>query len=521
LHLTLSYKNLPCFNSKTVLLEVIKMKTEYKWVILITLLALLLRSSVLPIAYRYPDRVMSNDSPTYIDPARQLIADGYYTYPSLQRTPLYPMFLALVLKVLGTPWANVIAIQTLISTFNVFLTYLLARKFFSSSAAIAASLFLAIGLESIANQFFILTETVFTTLFLGSVFCFVEYKFTLRWNWLVSAAILMGLSILCRPIAIYFPVIILIFLAFLHYKEMKELFISCGIFLIFVSAVIAPWYFRSYVLTGKPILSTINNYNLLFYNAASLEAELTDKSLDEQQEIYTDRVQAVLGELKIAKTERDLDDIYGDMAKKIILEHPAQYIFIHLKYDVRNFLPGMAHALEILAPLDNGSRDGAEILRKEGLSATFSSYFGDDWINLFILAPFIIILFVIYIADFIGVMVLVRRRRWFVLGILLLPIAYYLLIPGAPSNSRFRVPVMPYMSILAGVGIISTISWIKGKISAIRIHSEQSPNHETRQLAADEIMAQMAALLPEQYRGRYKPLVGKEPKYLTFDGARD
>jgi 1-acyl-sn-glycerol-3-phosphate acyltransferase len=41
-------------------------------------------------------------------------------------------------------------------------------------------------------------------------------------------------------------------------------------------------------------------------------------------------------------------------------------------------------------------------------------------------------------------------------------------------------------------------------------------NHDTRQQIADEIMAQMAALLPEQYRGRYKVLVGKEPEHLAF-----
>jgi 1-acyl-sn-glycerol-3-phosphate acyltransferase len=45
-------------------------------------------------------------------------------------------------------------------------------------------------------------------------------------------------------------------------------------------------------------------------------------------------------------------------------------------------------------------------------------------------------------------------------------------------------------------------------------------NHETRQVVADEIMAQMAALLPEKYRGRYGEMVGKEPKYLLFDGVR-
>jgi hypothetical protein len=48
------------------------------------------------------------------------------------------------------------------------------------------------------------------------------------------------------------------------------------------------------------------------------------------------------------------------------------------------------------------------------------------------------------------------------------------------------------------------------------VRTDPPLNHETRQQAADEIMAQMAALLPEQYRGRYGELVGKEPKYLEI-----
>jgi 4-amino-4-deoxy-L-arabinose transferase-like glycosyltransferase len=441
------------------------MKVEYRLVILITMLAFALRGLVLPIAYQYPERILGNDSSSYVQPAEWLLADGYYTYPELLRTPLYPMFLALVLKLTGDSLVNVVLVQFVLSTFNVLLTYLLAKEYFSSSIAVAASLFLAIGLESITSQFFILTETLFTTLFLGVVYCLTEYKITLRRNWLISAAILMGLSILCRPIALYFPIIILIFLAFLHSNELKDLLVSCGIFLIVVSAVLAPWYLRSYVITGKPILSTIANINLLFYNAASLEADMAKRGLDQQQELYNNKVQAVLKEMNIPKTESNLDTVYSDMAKEIILEHPVQYFIIHLKYDIRNFLPGMAGALEILAPSDKGGREGAEILRREGLYSVFSKYFGDRWINLLILAPFIAILGIIYFADLIGIIVLVNQRKWFILGILLLPIAYFLLIPGAPSNSRFRVPVMPYMSILAGIGVVKITSWIKRKTS--------------------------------------------------------
>jgi 4-amino-4-deoxy-L-arabinose transferase-like glycosyltransferase len=444
------------------------MKVEYRWVILVTILAFVLRSLVLPIAYQHPERILSNDSPSYIQPAEWLVADGSYTYPELLRTPIYPMFIALVLKTLGGSIVNIILVQTFLSTFNVLLTYFIARKYFSSLIAITASLLLAIGLESITSQFFILTETLFTTLFLGVVYCLIEYTQTLRKNWLISAAILMGLSILCRPIALFFPAIILVLLAFLHTKERRNLLVSCGIFLVVVSAVLTPWYLRSYIIAGKPILSTINSINLLFYNAASLDADITSRSLEQQQEIYNERVQEILEEMNVSGTEYHLSTIYSEMAKKIILEHPVQYLLVHLKYDVRNFLPGMAGALEILAPLDEGGRDGAEILKKEGLNSVLSIYFGDKWANLFILAPFIIILGIVYFADLIGIIVLINQRKWFILGMLLLPIAYYLLIPGAPSNSRFRVPVMPYMSILAGIGIVTMVSRMKRRSSPER-----------------------------------------------------
>jgi len=49
------------------------------------------------------------------------------------------------------------------------------------------------------------------------------------------------------------------------------------------------------------------------------------------------------------------------------------------------------------------------------------------------------------------------------------------------------------------------------------VRADVSINHETRQVVTDEIMSQMAALMPEEYRGRYKSLVDKEPKYLAID----
>jgi len=59
------------------------------------------------------------------------------------------------------------------------------------------------------------------------------------------------------------------------------------------------------------------------------------------------------------------------------------------------------------------------------------------------------------------------------------------------------------------------MTFVVGK--PFHMRADPPMGHDTRQLAADEIMAQMAALLPEKYRGRYGALVGKEPKYLVLE----
>jgi len=72
--------------------------------------------------------------------------------------------------------------------------------------------------------------------------------------------------------------------------------------------------------------------------------------------------------------------------------------------------------------------------------------------------PFIILLLITYIGAAAGTVILIMRKRIFDLAILFIPIAYGLLLPGSPSNPRFRVPVMPFLVILAAYGLIYTFT---------------------------------------------------------------
>jgi 4-amino-4-deoxy-L-arabinose transferase-like glycosyltransferase len=344
------------------------------------------------------------------------------------------------------------------------LTYQAGILLLSRRVALIGAFLLALSLESIIGPFFILTDTLFTFLFLGATYAFLRYRSDKRISWLISSAILMGFSILCRPIAIYYPVVIIILLAMVHWKHWVALFTKSLVYLAVLFAVLAAWFLRSQVVDGAPILSTISNYNLLFYNVASLDTSLHGGNANHYRDSYSLLVQKALDEKGLPRTEANLDRVYKTLAMKKILAKPVQFAIVQVKDDLQNLLPGWANTLQILAPTGQVGIQGADVLRQAGLSGVFQTYFGGRLWLMFLVLPFIILLGTVYLSDLVGTIFLVRTKGWFILAALILPVAYLLLIPGAPSNSRFRIPAMSELCLLAGIGM----DWIWGRLSRNR-----------------------------------------------------
>jgi 4-amino-4-deoxy-L-arabinose transferase-like glycosyltransferase len=444
------------------------MSKSTKDLLFVLLLALVLRSLVLVMAFKYPDRTLSGDSLSYIHPANSLLEGQGYTFPGVLRTPVYPMFLALFFALFGEHPAGIVAVQVIVSTLNVALTYLTGSLILPKRVSLIGAFLLAISLESIIEPFFILTDTLFTFLFLGTAYTFLRYRSTRRNPWLISSAILMGLSILCRPIAIYYPVAVVILLCLVYRGEWLRVALKSLMYLAVVFAVLLAWFVRSEILDGAPILSTIANYNLLFDNAASLDASLHGGTLEQYQSSYHVMAQNKLTELRLPPTEANLDKVYQTLAVEKIMSHPLKYLVVHLKDDVKNLLPGWASTREMLTPSSQGGIEGVNILRLSGLSGVFQAYFGGQLWFFFLLLPFMILLGLVYLLDILGVFSLARQREGFMLAVLIFPIAYLLLIPGAPSNSRFRLPAMPEICLMAGIGLEAAWVFLGRKFKSAR-----------------------------------------------------
>jgi len=428
----------------------------------ITLLALILRVILAVVAAQHIQRAFLPDTQSYLEPALKLLSTGYYPTDSAWRTPLYPIFVALVYWIAGTNPVFIIGVQVVISTIGVVLTYFLGIRLLPKPAALLAALLMAISVESITSAIYLMTETLFTFLFLGSMFSMVKAREQSNWRWLVIAAILFGLSVLCRPIALYFPgLAVLILILDLRSRWSKRIRESL-IFLAVFAVVLFPWVLRNKVLYDLPTVTTISDYNLLFYNAAAVEANLRGMSEADIRPILQKRVDQTLIDWGEQNTARNVAHAENVLAWQIIKTHPLRFLFLHLKSDLNNFLPDVTSLTEILG-VTMGGKGTLSVLNQSGLITAVRYYFGNQLWLIWLMLPLILLLGIIFLFSLVGVINAIRENCWYSLAILLLPVVYFMSIPGAASLPRFRIPTMPFFCLLAGLGLYSAWSCITGR----------------------------------------------------------
>ncbi len=133
---------------------------------------------------------------------------------------------------------------------------------------------------------------------------------------------------------------------------------------------------------------------------------------------------------------------------------------------MNSLLPNVTEFLELLG-VTQGGKGTLSVLNQYGLWAAVRHYFGGQVWLLGLLLPLVGLLGLTYLGALVGLIILVQRRAEFSLALLLLPIAYFLLIPGAPSHPRFRVPVMPYVCLLAGAGLVAVWQWVRRRLRRV------------------------------------------------------
>jgi 4-amino-4-deoxy-L-arabinose transferase-like glycosyltransferase len=396
---------------------------------------LLLFSYVVP----HPERFYTPDSNEYVTLAKNLNA-GYFHPDSplfdmgLLRTPGYPAFLAAIFAIFGPRSAPVILVQIVISVATVAALFLVTEKVLSRKAALIASAALAVDPTSIIHTSYLQPEILFTAVFLAASFVWFSalQGHSLRKSLAKAglSGLLFGLATLVRPIALYIPVL-LVPLSWIFLKTAwRRRMLFAGIFLLAFLIPSGGWMAHNAAATGVPVLSTIEAAHLLYYRAAGAVIEEKGGSLDktalELEAMAVKRTKPNMNAAQVAQVESSL-------AVEIIAAHPVGALKTVVKGSVRMlFGPGQKSLLWLL-------------VGREGRLARVPA--------LLLLVTQFLILGAVLLGAAGGTWSLLRERNYLLLAPTLGVIAYLFLSSASPgSYARFRVPVSPYLSLLAGIG---------------------------------------------------------------------
>lgn len=412
-----------------------------------------------------------NDTKSYLLPAIELLDHGQFTSngnPELLRTPGYVLFLIPGI-ILGNVEVVTIILQIILTCLTVYFVYKISLILFRNyQIATVSALLYAMDPISIYYTSSIMSETLFTFLTVLFIFYILNYLKSQQLRYLAIAAVFLTASIYVRPVNIYLPwattLFILIFLI-INKINYKKLVVHLSLFIFLSSSLTGLWQLRNNKVAAYPKFSSSADFNIYFNKAASVLASkegIPHITWYEMREKYF----AAHPEHKNF-TRGKLLDSQGKKGKEIILENPWIYSKNHLKGMMISLLnPSlMPFARAFGLHSDHQSTEFLDIYRNQGAINTL--------IILVQKKPLFLFLFLILEASlifYLAFALLALFSKEFLLNsgsLFILYVGSYLWsISSVPSASRYRVPIMPIICIMAGYGLFKVIQRIRAYKSA-------------------------------------------------------
>jgi 4-amino-4-deoxy-L-arabinose transferase-like glycosyltransferase len=398
-------------------------KFKFIFILLPTLLVIMIHFSYLLI-----EQPIQFDSNEYLSIADNIISKAEYSVskinekdfpefkgesPTRLRQPIYPLFLALILFLFKNSINAVLIIQLLISLLILFLVIDIGKRIFQSEYNYYNNLILALYFPLWMLSASILTEIVFTFFITLSIWFYLISFEKNKFNYVLLSGILLGIAFLTRPIAL---IIFIVTSSLILFKREKIKLKSFGIFTLGFIIIIAPWVLRNYfVLDEFTALSSDGGYNL-----------------------YS----STLGVNK--KPWLDDEGFKSAVLNGYYIDNRANKNFISLSIESIASAP--------LSYVKNG------FLR---ILSTWSYFAGSRVFQnkMIIFFSFSIVQIFILLFALFGIHKYKKTKNLF---LLILPIiSFTIIIIFSYSTSRFFIPIMPFVLLLTGQGILSFIEKIK------------------------------------------------------------
>lgn len=428
--------------------------------IAIVVLALAVRALLLVYLAPQPLKFYTPDSFGYDQLAVNLLEHGVFSSqqqppfdPDFKRTPGYPAMIAAIYAVAGHAPAAVVFVQVLLGALMSLLVLVLARMLgLPRQAGLIAATLVAVEPVSIMATSQLLTETLYTFALMAAVALLAAWRLDGRYLWILLASVLVGYGALVRPIGQFLPIVLApVVLAVAWRRGMRPAAVSLFLFLAVSLGITYSWAYHNSQLGGGWTLSTVSDINLVYYRAREVLASSEGLGQEQALQEMERRVAAASATMSRTDAERQ-------QALSVFRNHPAATGAMLAKGAARIFVdPGLTAACTLLdrETLATECFSGEASMNESGLAGKVIERLSTmSAVQLGVLAWSLILSAVLYFTSLIGLIHLVKERRWFALAVLLVPAAYLVLLSsGSEAYSRFRIPIIPQLAILAPVGM--------------------------------------------------------------------
>ncbi|MDZ4227548.1 MAG: glycosyltransferase family 39 protein [Patescibacteria group bacterium] len=405
------------------------------------------------------------DAQEYVVLAHTMLSSHRYAHtpdapPEFFRSPGYPAFAAMVLAASDSVIALSFA-QILLIALSVALIFLIGAELFSRGVGMTAALLFAVDPSVLADSFKTLSEPLFVALLLLIIWLLVRRDVSL--TSVALAALATGALTLTRPLGIFLAPLFVLWLVYRFRARLRRALVLALLFLAVFTATVAPWVIRNGALSGHYALSSVSTYNMLFYNIVEFEVQRGASKPE-----FVSSLKERLGEsdsLKLRSFE------YAAREKAIVGEYLAgsvpQYAFFHIVKTIPFFLGSGIDTMqrELFA---NGILEGepppAINISSMLLSGDIGGVAQEARAHPFVTLERIYWLFVILLGAFYGAWHLFREREKLPAALLFAAITVVLaILTGPVSAPRYRMPVEPFLLLLAAAG--ATLLYAKVKRS--------------------------------------------------------
>ncbi|MBS1811530.1 MAG: glycosyltransferase family 39 protein [Acidobacteria bacterium] len=403
----------------------------------------------------------SKDSGTYLQPAAELVATGTFSTngaPEIMRTPGYPLLLTIGIW-FGHVELITILLQILLSCLTCYGVYCITKNIFGNDrSAVGAAFLFSIEPLSILYSCMLLSDALFIFFLTAALNSLIRacQRGPFR-HWLV-AALLLAAAAYTRPVGYFLPLGLTVFLLiWVIAKKRYDLFRNVAIFCLLTMGLIGLWQVRNTLATGYAGFSTTTEIVLYFYHAGAVKAQ--------QQGLPFYQVVERLGYYDSDIYYRNHPDQqtwkprqrYAYLRQegfKTLMQTPALYAQIYVRgLFVMLFDPGVIEYFRLFKLYQKSSRL-LNVMAKQGLMGAATRAITENPSLVFWGGGLGVLLLSFYFLSIVGLNTTSVRNN-LPLSLLLGTCFYFIATSGGiVAVSRFRAPVMPFIAVFAGHGLM-------------------------------------------------------------------